>query len=213
MSKDAKSAPLMDPPEHTPYRGALERGFRPRRVAAMEGAVREVVVGVLDEAMARETVDFVEDVAGKITLGVLGGLLGAPEEDWPLLFQLATLTVGADDPEYAEPFAAGLSNPRTIAREVRRAAGELGFSGLRFLPLLWQASPSQRRNYLALYQGRGESVGRYVDPGDFTVYKLKVTGAKPDETRFRVYLTGGEDLGAFEDHFPEAGITTASATR
>jgi hypothetical protein len=58
--------------------------------------------------------------------------------------------------------------------------------------------------YHGLYSGRGESRGRYVDPGDFAVYKLKITGAKPDETRFRVYLTGGEDLGAFEDHYPEA---------
>ena len=58
--------------------------------------------------------------------------------------------------------------------------------------------------YHGLYSGRGESRGRYVDPGDFTVYKLQITGATPDETHFRVYLTGGEDLGAFEDHYPEA---------
>jgi cholest-4-en-3-one 26-monooxygenase len=156
MSKGGKSVPLMDPPEHTPYRQALERGFRPRTVSAMEDQVREVVVRVLDEAIDRGNVDFVEDVAGRITLGVLAGLLGAPEADWPRLFQLANLAVGADDPEYAEPFTAGLKQPGNIAREIRRAAGELGFSGLRFLPMLWQASPSQRRNYMALYHGRGE---------------------------------------------------------
>src|SRR5882757_2601828 len=157
MAKGAKSIPMMDPPEHTPYRAALERGFRPRRAAAMEALVRQVVVKVIEEAIARSgVVDVVEHVAGRITLGVLAGLLGAPEEDWPRLYNLANLAVGADDPEYVEPFARESQGARNIAREMCRSIGELGFSGFRFLPLLWEATPSQRRNYLALYKGRGE---------------------------------------------------------
>jgi hypothetical protein len=58
--------------------------------------------------------------------------------------------------------------------------------------------------YYGLYRGRDESYGRYIDIGDYTVYKLKVNATKPDDIRWRVYLTGGEDLGDFEEHFPEA---------
>jgi len=156
MSKNAKSVPMMDPPEHAPYRAALERKFRPRHVASLEDQVRAVIAPVVEDAVARETVDFVKDVGGPIAVGVLGRLLGVQERDWPKLLDLANLAVGADDPEYAEPFAAALNKPSAIARELRRAIGELGFSGLRFLPMIWDATPTQRRTYLALYGGRGE---------------------------------------------------------
>jgi cholest-4-en-3-one 26-monooxygenase len=156
MSKGAKSVPLMDPPEHRPHRQALERNFRPGRVAAMEDQIRAIVARNIDEMVRRDQVDFVEQVGGQITLGVLANLLGAPEQDWPRLLQLANITVGADDPEYAESLDNGPLGARGLAREMRRAAGELGFAGLRFLPLFWEASSEQRRAYLSLYRGRGE---------------------------------------------------------
>jgi len=84
MAKGAKSIPMMDPPEHTPYRAALERGFRPRRAAAMEALVRQVVVKVIEEAIARSgVVDVVEHVAGRITLGFLRDCSVPPRRTGP----------------------------------------------------------------------------------------------------------------------------------
>lgn len=155
-AKGAKSIPLMDPPEHTPYRAAVERAFRPRSVQAMEDQIRAKVVTVLDKAIARQTVDFVDEVAGLITIGILAEQLGAAEADIPQLYDWANLAVGADDPEFLLPLLEQLQGPRPLLREIIRAAKEFGPNGLKFVPFLWQASPSQRRSYLAMYKGRGD---------------------------------------------------------
>jgi len=199
-AKGAKSIPLMDPPEHTPYRASVERAFRPHSVRAMEDQVRHMVTRVLDEAIARETVDFVDEVAGRITIGILAEQLGAAERDIPQLYDWANLAVGADDPEYLQSFMQELAGPRPIVREIARAAREFGMSGLRFLPFLLQASPSERRSYLALYKGRGDlqrySRGliqaRRAAPGtDDLVTKLlaaEVNGAPMSDQHITLYI-------------------------
>jgi len=107
--------------------------------------VRDVVAKVLDQAIEKGNVDFVDEVGGRITLGVLATMLGAPERDWPQLYDLANMAVGADDPEFAEPFLRELSSPRAMVRELVRAAREFGFDGLKALPVLRKATPAQRR--------------------------------------------------------------------
>jgi cholest-4-en-3-one 26-monooxygenase len=179
-TKSGKNLALMDPPDHTPHRAALEKAFRPRSVAALEDQVRGIVNRVLDEALELGAVDFIDQVAGQITLRVLADLIGAEETDWPRLYDLANMAVGADDPEYVEPLLRDLSTPWQVAREMLRAAREFGFGGLKALPLLRQATPSQRRNFLALYKGRGElqryaqglATARRAQPTDDIVTKL-----------------------------------------
>jgi cholest-4-en-3-one 26-monooxygenase len=179
-TKNGKNAALMDPPEHTGHRAAMERAFRPRSVAALEDTVRDVVAKVLDRAIEKGNVDFVDEVGGRITLGVLATMLGAPERDWPQLYDLANMAVGADDPEFAEPFLKELSSPRAMGRELARAAREFGFDGLKALPVLRKATPAQRRGFLALYKGRGDlqryayglAKARRAQPGDDLVTKL-----------------------------------------
>ncbi|WP_162938634.1 cytochrome P450 [Mycobacterium kyogaense] len=155
-TKTGKNLALMDPPEHTPHRAALEKAFRPRSIAALEDQVRGVVNRVLDEALDKGEVDFIDEVAGQITLRVLAEMLGAEEKDWPRLYDLANMAVGADDPEFVEPLLRDLQKPSQVLREVVRAMREFGLDGLKVLPLLRQATASQRRNFLALYKGRGE---------------------------------------------------------
>jgi len=48
---------------------------------------------VLDQAIEKGNVDFVDEVGGRITLGVLATMLGAPERDWPQLYDLANMAV------------------------------------------------------------------------------------------------------------------------
>jgi cholest-4-en-3-one 26-monooxygenase len=172
-AKGGKSIPLMDPPAHTPHRAALEKAFRPRSVMTMEDEVRGIVNRILDEALQRHDVDFVDDVAGRITLGVLGTMIGSDEADWPRLYDLANLTVGADDLEFAEPFLRDLASPRAMLREVVRAGREFGFAGLRMLPLLRKLTSAQRRGFLALYKGRG----------DLQAYALGLVNARRAEAR------------------------------
>ena len=41
----------VDPPDHARLRGLVNRGFTPRRIAALEPRVRELAVGYLEQAL------------------------------------------------------------------------------------------------------------------------------------------------------------------
>jgi cytochrome P450 len=90
----------MDPPRHVKMRRLVNRGFTPRAVNAMEPKIREITVGLLDRLADRSECDFVLEVASQLPLAVICGLMGIPEPDWPLMFQLTNQVLGAADPEY-----------------------------------------------------------------------------------------------------------------
>jgi cholest-4-en-3-one 26-monooxygenase len=91
---------FMDPPGHTRYRKLVNRGFTPRMIAALEVHVRELTVGIIDEAMAKGDCDFVVDVAAELPLEVIAELLGVPRDDRHKLFDWSNRMVGSEDPEY-----------------------------------------------------------------------------------------------------------------
>ena len=90
----------MDPPRHVKMRRLVNKGFTPRAVNAMEPTIREIARSLLDRLADRDRCDFVLEVASQLPLAVICGLMGIPEPDWPLMFQLTNQTLGAADPEY-----------------------------------------------------------------------------------------------------------------
>ncbi|MFI9322643.1 cytochrome P450 [Kitasatospora aureofaciens] len=80
---------LTDPPRHTEIRRAIAHLFKPRAVAQLQGVAREVVRDLLEQARSRQECDFVEDVAAKIPLAVLAGVLGILQEDVPAVADAA----------------------------------------------------------------------------------------------------------------------------
>lgn len=70
-----------DPPLHTVYRSIVMRVFTPKRMNALEGMIRDYCVRCLDEAEGRKEFDFIADLGGKLPGGVIGMLLGIPDED------------------------------------------------------------------------------------------------------------------------------------
>jgi cytochrome P450 len=115
----------MDPPRHVKVRRLVNRGFTPRAVNAMEPRIREITISILDRLRDRTQCDFVLDVASQLPLAVICGLMGIPEEHWPLMFQLTNQTLGAADPEYqAEVMPEGERG--TVTAQTRTAlAGRL----------------------------------------------------------------------------------------
>ena len=105
----------MDPPRHVKMRRLVNKGFTPRAVNAMEPRIREIATAILDRLGDRTECDFVLDVASQLPLAVICGLMGIPEEHWPLMFQLTNQTLGAADPEYQAE-----SCPRASAAPSRR---------------------------------------------------------------------------------------------
>ena len=75
-----KSMLDMDPPPHNALRAIVNRDFTPRAVRVFTERIRELFDGVLDEALEKGEVEFVEDVAAKLPMS-LSEALDALEAD------------------------------------------------------------------------------------------------------------------------------------
>ena len=89
---------LSDPPRHRQLRGLVDEWFTVRSVRAIEAKMREVAGKVIDLAVERERCDFVGDIAARIPLYMICGMMGVPESGWEKLFALSRQAFEADDP-------------------------------------------------------------------------------------------------------------------
>lgn len=72
---------MTDPPDHSRLRKRVARAFTPRRVQELRPRVDELVAGYLDEYEAAGGGDFMEAVAFRLPIAVIGELLGVPDDD------------------------------------------------------------------------------------------------------------------------------------
>jgi cholest-4-en-3-one 26-monooxygenase len=89
----------MDPPKHDRVKALFQAGFTPKRIAAHEDAIREIVKKTLDGIEGRDTVDLVNDVAQPVVSRVIGSFMGIPPEDDATWARLMNSTLGAGDPD------------------------------------------------------------------------------------------------------------------
>jgi cytochrome P450 len=89
----------MDPPKHDRVKALFQAGFTPKRIAAHEDAIREIVCQTLDGLGGRETCDLVNDVAQPVVSRVIGSFMGIPPEDDAIWARLMNSTLGAGDPD------------------------------------------------------------------------------------------------------------------
>lgn len=72
---------MADPPDHSRLRSRVSRSFTPRRVQGLRPRVDELAAGFLDEYEGVGGGDFMEAVAFRLPVAVIGELLGIPEAD------------------------------------------------------------------------------------------------------------------------------------
>ena len=89
----------MDPPRHDRLKMLFQAGFTPKRIAAHEPAIREIVHSVLDRLQGRESCELVSEVAQPIVSRVIGSFMGIPEQDDAVWAGLMNATLGAGDPD------------------------------------------------------------------------------------------------------------------
>jgi cholest-4-en-3-one 26-monooxygenase len=89
----------MDPPKHDRVKALFQAGFTPKRIAAHEPAIREIVRRALDRVAERDTCDLVTDLAQPVVSRVIGSFMGIPEEDDAIWARLMNSTLGANDPD------------------------------------------------------------------------------------------------------------------
>ncbi len=78
---------LTDPPRHRELRSVVADWFDTRAVRSLEGSVRAVVGTVLDRAVRHRQVEAVHDVAGRLSMYLIGLIMGVPEPDLEDLFR------------------------------------------------------------------------------------------------------------------------------
>ena len=91
-----------DPPDHTRLRRILQKGFTPRVVSGFEQGFRTLARALIDDAVARGTVDFADAVARALPVRLLCRLLGVPDADADTLVDWTDRLVSNTDPEFAE---------------------------------------------------------------------------------------------------------------
>ena len=69
-----------DPPDHTRLRHLVNRGFTPRRIAALEPRIREIARNCLDKLEGRDEMDLMRDFAIPLPVTVIAEVLGVPED-------------------------------------------------------------------------------------------------------------------------------------
>jgi cytochrome P450 len=91
----------MDPPKHNTFREPLSEHFKAKVIAGLEDDIRALTREIMKEAADQRDVEFVHDVTSKLPSRVIGQLMGLPEEDWPLIHQLAERNTSGQDPDIA----------------------------------------------------------------------------------------------------------------
>jgi cholest-4-en-3-one 26-monooxygenase len=70
-------------------------------IGALGSHIREMVIKILEPAIAKRDCDFVKEVAAELPLQVIAEMLGVPFEDRHKLFEWSNRMIGSKDPEYA----------------------------------------------------------------------------------------------------------------
>jgi cytochrome P450 len=89
-----------DPPRHGQFRRIFAADFTPRAVRRYEPWLHELVLDVLEPALAAGEFEGVHDVAAPIPIRVLGRILGLSDEHLPRLVELGDKLLVDTEPDY-----------------------------------------------------------------------------------------------------------------
>lgn len=93
-----------DPPRHDKLRRLIGRGYTPKRVLEHDDRIRQLLERLI-ERLPGPDFDFITDLAGPLAGGVVGSLIGIPEDELDRLQMLIDEAVQVDDDD---PNDAGL---------------------------------------------------------------------------------------------------------
>jgi cytochrome P450 len=114
----------MDPPAHSQFRAPLSDHFKAKVIARLEDNVRTITQAIMKEAAAQRDVEFVHDVTSKLPSRVVGQLMGLPEDDWPMIHELAERNTSGQDADLAGDAA-------DMSASIEMAMYAIGFAGQR----------------------------------------------------------------------------------
>lgn len=84
-----------DPPEHGCLRRLISRDFTPKGVAKWEDFITKLAKKLMDDSLAKSEFDFVHDIAGSLTMGVVAEMMGVPPGDMEELITWINQMIGS----------------------------------------------------------------------------------------------------------------------
>jgi len=115
----------LNPPEHTPYRRAIDRALSASRIAAIEPATRRISQELARALVAKGEADFVEHFSSPLPAFVFGEWMGLAEQQTKILWDTARAYVKAWEAFDKQSVAAAGAELMKMAVEViaqRRAS-------------------------------------------------------------------------------------------
>ncbi len=115
----------LNPPEHTPYRRAIDRALSASRVASMEASTRRIAADLATSLVARGEADFVEHFSSPLPALVFGEWMGLSDAQTGILWNTARAYVKAweaFDKQSVALAAAELARMAAQVLEQRRAS-------------------------------------------------------------------------------------------
>jgi cholest-4-en-3-one 26-monooxygenase len=88
----------LDPPKHTKLRRIIARGFTPRVIDGLRGALAERADRIVRAARAEGGGEFVSEVAAELPLQAIADLIGVPQDDRGKLRDWSDRMLGDEDP-------------------------------------------------------------------------------------------------------------------
>src|SRR3954468_19377951 len=118
-STTGRRPPLhLDPPDHTPYRRAIDRALGTARVASIENVTRGIASKLMGSLVAMREADFVEHFSSPLPAGVFGEWLGLTDAQTQVLWRTAQAYVKAWESFDKNSVAVAAAQLATMAAEV-----------------------------------------------------------------------------------------------
>ncbi|MFD4356890.1 cytochrome P450 [Nocardia sp. NPDC058518] len=104
-----------DPPVHDIHRRLLSRMFTPRKIAALEGQIRQFCADSLDPLIGTGRLDFVADIGAQMPMRTIGLLLGIPEQDQEAIRDFANDQMRTEEGQPMKAASEGMSGGELFA--------------------------------------------------------------------------------------------------
>ncbi|MBO6751958.1 MAG: cytochrome P450 [Spongiibacter sp.] len=89
----------MDPPRHAKPRRAVISRFTSSRLKALEPQIRAIAQEIMQAAQGKDTLDFVDDLAGDLPTAVICRLMDIPRDMWKQIRDWSDMQTSSSDPD------------------------------------------------------------------------------------------------------------------
>ena len=118
----------MDDPRHARLRRVVAKGFTPRMVEKLNEDIVTKARSLIRAVADKGSIDFVTEVAAKLPVALICDLMGIPESEYDLVFDMSNIILSNGDPEFipegANPIEAYLNAGGALAQLMHTMAAE-----------------------------------------------------------------------------------------